>query len=273
MSMQTPDDMTPAARVSTARQRATTAIARIVGDAPVGDDTAWPLPPPELIGTINSPEKCDPQVFLASGLDDLAHVLVALDESGRRLPARPDVLDFGCGAGRILRHLRPWAGRVGAVDRHGEALAWIETHLPDVDTERTPGEPPLQRWAAASFDLIVANSVFTHIPLRRQDAWGRELARLLRPTGVALVTVLGAEHRARLLDGPARAALARDGAFESGPERDPATGEVAAYAAVFQTPDACLEAFGRAFDVRHRRSAPGHQDVLVLSPRTGHPGA
>ena len=265
--MHTPDESARAARLQAARQRVGSAVERLVGRAPAADDRAWPLPPPDLVASINAPDKRDPHVFVASGLEDLAHALEALLEAGLVLPALPDVLDFGCGAGRLLRHVRPWAGRAGAVDRHGDALAWIAATLPHVDTERTAGDPPLRRWPDRSFDLVVANSVFTHIPLQRQSGWLYELARLLRPGGAALVTVLATEHRDHLLDDQARQALERDGAFELGPEVDPATGEVTALAAVFQTPAACLEAFGQAFEVRHRRAMPGHQDVLVMRLR------
>ena len=257
----------PPDRTGAARARLMPVLARLIGELPTLDDRAWPLPPPDLVGTINSPDKRDRDTFVASGLLDLAHLLDALVSAGASLPAVPDVLDFGCGAGRLLRHIRPWAGRVGAVDRHRRALDWLEAHLPGIETTHAPDTPPLRRWPEATFDLVIANSVFTHIPLRHQDAWLRELARLLTPGGVALVTVLGDEHRERLLDAAARQALERDGAYELGPEVDPVSGEVSALAAVFQTPAACLESFGRVFDVRGRRSSSGHQDVLVLMRR------
>lgn len=249
-----------------ARTRCAHLVGQLTGVPPTGDDTAWPLPPTTLVGRINAPDKLDPQVFLTSGLHDLAHLLTAAVDAGVRLPESPAVLDFGCGAGRLLRHALPWASRVGAVDRHADALTWIAAHLPGAATEHTSGRPPL-RWPDADFDLVVSNSVFTHIPLHRQAAWLSELARLLRPRGVALITVLGEEHRDRLLSVSARRQLERDGAFELGPEIDPVTGDVEALAAVFQTPDACSDAFGRVFDVRLRRAQPGHQDVLVLARR------
>lgn len=243
------------------------AVTRLTGVAPADDDRAWPLPPVDLVGTINAPDKRDPRVFVESGLRDLVHLLEAASDAGVACPATPAVLDFGCGAGRLLRHVRPWAGRVAAVDRHPRALAWIGTHLPAVDTDLTGGDPPL-RCPDASFDLLIANSVFTHIPLGGQPAWAREFARVLRPGGTALVTVLGTEHQDRLLAAADRQALIRQGTFELGPEIDPQTGEVGAFAAVFQTPAACSEAFAATFDVRLRRSVPGHQDVLVLTTRT-----
>lgn len=252
--------------VVAARARCALLVAQLTGVSPTTDDTAWPLPPPALVGRINAPDKRDARVFLTSGLHDLAHLLSAAVEAGIRLPASPDVLDFGCGAGRLLRHVRPWASRVGAVDRHADALTWIAAHLPGVETEQTSGQPPL-RWPDEDFDLVVSNSVFTHIPLHRQAAWLTELARLLRPDGVALITVLGDEHAGVLLSVAERRALERDGAFELGPEIDSATGAVEALAAVVQTPAACSDAFGRVFEVLLRRVAPGHQDALVLRRR------
>lgn len=240
------------------------AVTRLTGVAPAADDRTWPLPPVDLVGMINAPDKRDPRVFVESGLRDLVHLLEAASDAGVTCPAAPAVLDFGCGAGRLLRHVRPWAGRAAAVDRHPQALAWIGTHLPAVDTDLTGGDPPL-RWPDASFDLVIANSVFTHIPLARQPAWVREFSRVLRPGGTALVTVLGREHQDRLLDAAERRALDSHGTFELGPELDLATGRVTAMAAVFQTAPAWAGMLRTAFDIRLRRERPGHQDALVLS--------
>ena len=71
-------------------------------------------------------------------------------------------------------------------------MAWAARHLrgrflPIAD------RPPVA-FPPASFDVAVANSVFTHLEEARQRGWLEELHRLLRPGGLLIVTTFG-PHR------------------------------------------------------------------------------
>jgi SAM-dependent methyltransferase len=101
------------------------------------------------------------------------------------------VLDFGCGSGRILQHLcRAHPCRFFGCDVDPAAVRWAGRNLPRADLRVSPPMPPLP-YEPDSFDLVIAVSVFTHLPESAQLAWLGELRRVLRPGGLALVTVTG----------------------------------------------------------------------------------
>jgi SAM-dependent methyltransferase len=101
------------------------------------------------------------------------------------------VLDFGCGAGRVLREFVPEieSGELWGCDLHGPTIAWLKEHL----------SPPIRFYVNEAipmphpdgyFDLIYAISVFTHIT-HQWSAWLLELHRILKPDGFLVVTIIG----------------------------------------------------------------------------------
>lgn len=67
-------------------------------------------------------------------------------------------------------------------------MAWCEAKLAG-QFRRTRLEPPLP-YGDAQFDLVYALSVFTHMHEENARAWLAELARVVRPGGLALLTYL-----------------------------------------------------------------------------------
>ena len=238
---------------------------------------AQPLPPPELVRRVNSPEKADPSIFLRSGLGDLLAIVEALirgiearPNQGPPVPAHPALMELGCGVGRLLRHVPVTAvARVVATDVNPETLDWCRANLPGIEYHRHCTVPPIASLPAAGFDIIYAHSVFTHIPLERQIVWLQELERLLRPGGWLAATFLGREQIDALLDAEQRAILSVRGAIEIHPEWPPGGpgGRPAAYGAVCQTVAHQEAAFGMVFELCTRLRRPGRQDVVVLRRR------
>jgi SAM-dependent methyltransferase len=155
------------------------------------------------------PELAFPPLELANRVGSLArseNPLDYYDELGRetregilaRLPADwtfagKRVLDFGCGAGRTLRHFIDEAGEAEfwGCDIDAASIGWMEERLcPPFHVFVNGEQPPLDQ-PDESFDLIWAISVFTHIASGWSD-WLRELARVLKPDGLLLVTFMGA---------------------------------------------------------------------------------
>lgn len=128
--------------------------------------------------------------FLQGGDRAEAGIRAALSRHGAKPEQFNEVLDFGCGCGRVIRR---WAGVSGiyGCDLSAEAIAWCNANLRFAQFATNGSKPPL-RYADASFDFVYALSVFTHLAEYLQDAWMRELRRVLRPRGWLLITTHGA---------------------------------------------------------------------------------
>jgi SAM-dependent methyltransferase len=127
------------------------------------------------------------------------------EELGRRsredvLSALPDgwsfegkrVLDFGCGAGRTLRHFTEEAAEaeIWGCDIDAASVDWLRANLcPPLQVFRNEETPPVDQ-PAGSFDLIWCVSVFTHL-VETWSAWLVELRRLLAPGAILIATFQG----------------------------------------------------------------------------------
>lgn len=124
-------------------------------------------------------------------LNQLQRFEVVLNRHGRSFRTCSSILDFGCGVGRLTRHLAtlaPAAAVVGC-DISREGIAACRRRHPAWRFIVNEAAPPLDGVADGTFDLIFSYSVFTHLSGPNHKAWLRELARLLRPGGVMLHTV------------------------------------------------------------------------------------
>jgi SAM-dependent methyltransferase len=139
-------------------------------------------------------------VGLQSDQDESAYAWVGEECRRMILSALPDgwtftgkrVLDFGCGAGRVIRHFEVEAdeGEFVGCDIDEDSVTWASSHLDPPFAFFLNGEgPPLQQ-PAESFDLIYAMSVFTHLT-DTWSTWLLELHRALRPDGLLIVSFLG----------------------------------------------------------------------------------
>ncbi|MSO96201.1 MAG: class I SAM-dependent methyltransferase [Thermoleophilia bacterium] len=102
------------------------------------------------------------------------------------------VLDFGCGAGRTLRHFLGEAaeGSVAGCDIDVASIDWLEAHLsPPLKVFVAPDTPPLPL-PEGELDLVWAISVFTHLT-DTWSSWLAEIHRVLRDDGLLLATFIG----------------------------------------------------------------------------------
>ena len=86
---------------------------------------------------------------------------------------------------------RHGARRFTGCDVDAEAVAWCSANLEGGPFFVNSPEPPLP-CEPEQFDLVYAISVFTHLDEPAQQDWLAELRRVLKPGGIALVTLHGA---------------------------------------------------------------------------------
>ena len=111
---------------------------------------------------------------------------------GRRL------LDFGCGAGRTLRHFLDQAesAEIWGCDIDDQGIDWLQRNLcPPLHALRNEAEPGLP-FEDGHFDVVWALSVFTHL-VDNWATWMLELHRLLADDGILIATTIGPHHSER----------------------------------------------------------------------------
>ena len=125
--------------------------------------------------------------YWASGFQDATNLLAAADQYDVDVKR---YLDLGCASGRVIRH-------VALGDRNIETIGcdinrlhaeWCNTYLPENLRVFHSHSIPNLPIADNALDLVSAFSVFTHIE-SFETAWLMELARVLRPGGLAWITV------------------------------------------------------------------------------------
>jgi SAM-dependent methyltransferase len=151
-----------------------------------------PLPPEELASRVGPPIGLDGSYedYEAVGRQ-LRDVVLSCLPSDWAWPGKR-VLDFGCGAGRTLRHFVPEAAvaEFWGCDIDVESIEWLNANLsPPVRGFVNDERPPLPH-PDNSFDLIYAFSVFTHIT-DQWSSWLLEIHRLLSSEGLLVATFLG----------------------------------------------------------------------------------
>jgi SAM-dependent methyltransferase len=156
-----------------------------------------PIPPGALVFSVAG--SWDVEWFLRGGRIAADSVREALADAGRPIASLDAVLDFGCGCGRVLRHLgEDGPRRLVGCDYNPAGPAWVNEHLPFAEAHANALAPPLP-YADASFDAVFALSVFTHLPQAMQEPWFREMHRVLRPGGLLLFSARGERWVHRLL--------------------------------------------------------------------------
>jgi SAM-dependent methyltransferase len=158
----------------------------------VNQNAAPPYPPLELANRVLSLEGWG-EPFAAYerlGAETKAALIDLLPDDwsfeGKRM------LDFGCGAGRTLRHFLPEArgAEFWGADIDARSIAWLRENLCPPLHALLCGETPPLDLEAESVDFAWAISVFTHLT-DQSLPWLLELHRLLKPGGLLMASYTG----------------------------------------------------------------------------------
>jgi SAM-dependent methyltransferase len=161
-----------------------------------GDQTDILLPPSDLMHAVAGTP--DSKWFLKSGKLSIECITQTLAKNNADINQFRNILDFGCGSGRVLRHWKQLPSRqFYGSDYNPKLVEWCEKNLPQCKfnvNKLGPGLP----YKRGKFDLIYAISIFTHLTDELQMQWMREIYRLLRSGGYFLFTTHGKYYFERL---------------------------------------------------------------------------
>jgi SAM-dependent methyltransferase len=144
-------------------------------------------PPLKLLA--RSTGSLDAEEFWRVGADIEKTLMSAVAASSLRPVS--DILDWGCGTGRVAWHLAQRSDiNLTGCDLDAEAVDWCNANIKAGAFSHNGSAPPLP-YDAESFDAVLGVSVMTHLQRRWQLAWLTEIRRVLRPGGVAVLSVHG----------------------------------------------------------------------------------
>jgi SAM-dependent methyltransferase len=160
-----------------------------------GVDDGLPVPPARLrVTTCHTADRAE---FLEGGAMTATALASAASECGQDLASMTDILDFGCGCGRVARHWRHLEKpTISGCDYNPALVAWCDSNLPFLRCAENRLTPPLP-YERERFDLVYSISVFTHLSLELQRDWIGEMKRILKPGGLLLITMHGDQHAAK----------------------------------------------------------------------------
>src|ERR1700730_15988341 len=130
--------------------------------------------PPEQLWVGYGP---DIHTYISNGKKDVTEMVRIIEASGVAVANTNRVLEFGCAAARMLRHVPEFApnAQLWGVDISSEHIQWCVNHITPAMHFATTTTIPHLPFEDQHFDLIFCGSVFTHIE-DMQQAWFLELA-------------------------------------------------------------------------------------------------
>lgn len=151
--------------------------------------TMEPTPPVENIERVSG-KGASAFNYHNNGASDFIRFNAIAARHGLPVTDKVRVLDWGSGCGRLTRHFIERGVPATGVDIDPDNIRWSAENLPAGKFAVVDLYPPT-RFPDGSFDLVIANSVLSHLKLEPTHTWIAEMKRLLRPGGLALLSYHG----------------------------------------------------------------------------------
>ncbi len=113
-----------------------------------------------------------------------------------------NILDWGCGPARIIRHLPLILSDKNcnffATDYNEKTINWCKSNIKGIEFNHNLLEPGL--WYSDNFfDFVYGISIFTHLSAKMHYEWMKELIRITKKGGVIYLTLHGQAFREKLI--------------------------------------------------------------------------
>ncbi|HAH22451.1 MAG TPA: class I SAM-dependent methyltransferase [Prolixibacteraceae bacterium] len=112
------------------------------------------------------------------------------------------ILDWGCGPGRVIRHLPTVIGNgceYFGTDYNRQSIDWCSMNLPGITFNGNSLEAKLP-YGDNYFDVIYGISIFTHLSEQMHHDWYNELFRVLSSGGILYLTTQGDNFKVKLTE-------------------------------------------------------------------------
>ena len=104
-----------------------------------------------------------------------------------------NILDWGCGPARIVRHLPEILDgkcHIYGTDYNSQTIDWCRTNIQNVSFHNNGLEASLD-FDTNFFDVIYGISIFTHLSEEKHYEWFKELIRVTKPGGILFLSTHG----------------------------------------------------------------------------------
>lgn len=112
------------------------------------------------------------------------------------------ILDWGCGPGRIIRHLPTVIGdgcEFFGTDYNEKSIDWCSKNLAEIQFNKNSLKAQLP-YDDHFMDVIYGLSIFTHLSEQLHYDWYNELYRVLKPNGIMFLTTQGDNFKVKMTD-------------------------------------------------------------------------
>ncbi len=182
------------------------------------------------------------------------------------------MLDWGCGCGRVINIFLNLTEipEIHGCDIDQEAIGWCKDNFTRARFAVNPPVPPTE-YPDNFFDLVIGNSVFTHLTRDIQLAWLEEMRRIISPGGLFLASLHG--EFATYFNFPnstAKNILGKDGIYDE--LKDASLDGLAPegyYRATFQSQEYTKKAYGKYFEILEyvEGGYMNYHDLVVMKKR------
>ena len=119
--------------------------------------------------------------YYEDGKNTAGEIVTLFSKHFNLLDSGTRILDWGCGPGRIVRHLPSLLpnSKVYGTDYNNDYINWCKKNLNGINFSFNKIDPPMH-FEGSFFNVVIGLSIFTHLSERNHFDWISELHRVVK---------------------------------------------------------------------------------------------